>query len=340
MPDGTRASLFTMERGGGLRVAITDFGGAIVSLLARDRDGSPEDVVLGYESVEGYLVGRCFFGGIIGRFGNRITRGRFEVDGVEHSLLLNNGAHHLHGGPDGFDRALWRAEIGDGSTLRMTRTSPDGEQGYPGNLRVEVTYSLIGTDTLSIHYRAETDRATPVNLTNHAYFNLAGHHAPEIGAQELTLMASRFTPVDASLIPTGELRSVAGTPFDFREARKIGERIDADEEQLRFAGGYDHNFVLDRDNPEGLELAARVVDPRSGRCLEVFTTEPAIQFYSGNFLDGVPTGKQGVVYPYRTGYCLETQHFPDSPNQPAFPSTILRPGAVYESTTYYRFSAR
>jgi aldose 1-epimerase len=338
MPEGVPIHLFTLAQPGGLRVAITDFGGAIVSLWAPDRDGSFADVVLGYETFDGYLAGKSFFGGIIGRYGNRIARGRFTLDGVEYSLTLNDGENHLHGGRNGFDRVAWHAEPGPGASLKLSRTSDDGEAGYPGNLRVAVTYTLDALDTLRIDYRAETDRATPVNLTNHAYFNLAGHDGGKILDHELTIPADYITPVNAGLIPTGKLRPVAGSPFDFRAPRRVGEGVNAEEEQIDLGGGYDHNFVLNRSGA-GLAPAARVLDPRSGRMLEILTTEPAIQFYSGNFLNGMDVGKGGVRYEHRTGFCLETQHFPDSPNHPTFPSTILRPGAIYESTTTYRFTA-
>ncbi|MBV9658690.1 MAG: galactose mutarotase [Verrucomicrobia bacterium] len=341
LSDGAEVSLFTLQAAGGLRVAITNFGGAIVSLWTPDREGALADVVLGYDSLAGYLAGKSFHGALIGRFGNRIAHGRFVLDGTEFLLPLNDGANHLHGGPDGFDRRLWQAEIveNDGA-LRLRRVSADGEEGYPGALHVEVTYSLPQPDTLRIDYRAETDRATPVNLTNHAYFNLAGHDAGDILDHELTLNADQFTPTDASLIPTGELRAVAGTPFDFRASQRIGARIDMDNDQLRSAGGYDHNFVLRQDGSNGEpQLAARVREPRSGRVLEVLTTEPGVQFYSGNFLDGTDLGKGGYPYPRRGGFCLETQHFPDAPNHPAFPNTILRPGEIYRTTTLYRFSS-
>lgn len=335
MPDGAEASLYTLSSLGGLRMSVTDFGGAITALWVPDRQGAPADVVLGYDTLEGYLAGKVFFGSIIGRFGNRIARGRFTLDGVGYSLPLNNGLNHLHGGPSGFDRALWQAKPASESVLRLTRTSPDGEEGYPGNLHVQVDYTL-SADAVRIDYRAETDRPTPVNLTNHSYFNLAGHQSGPILDHELTVFAERFTPTDAGLIPTGDLRAVEGTSFDFREPRRIGEKIGAEDEQLRFAGGYDHNFVLTRQG-DGLEIAARVREPRSGRILEVLTTEPGVQFYSGNFLDGSERGKGGHAYAQRTGFCLETQHYPDSPNQPAFPSTILRPGERFASTTIYRF---
>ncbi|MEO8350445.1 MAG: aldose epimerase family protein, partial [Chthoniobacteraceae bacterium] len=302
-----------------------------------DRHGRIADVVLGYDSVEGYLAGKSFFGGTIGRYGNRIARGRFTIDGIEYALPLNNGANHLHGGPNGFNRLMWQAEPGPGASLKLMRTSVDGEEGYPGNLRVAVTYTIEGADALRIDYRAETDRATPVNLTNHAYFNLAGHDAGSILDHQLTIPSGQITAVDSGLIPTGELHSVEGTPFDFREPRRIGERIDAHDEQIQVGPGYDHNFVLDRAGA-GLVLAAIAHEPRSSRVLEIRTTEPGLQFYSGNFLDGSEVGKGGKAYAHRTGFCLETQHFPDSPNHNSFPSTILRPGEVYQSTTTYRFT--
>lgn len=342
LPDGSEASLFTLGSDDGLRAAITDFGGAIVSLFTPDRRGEMADVVLGYDSVSGYLAGKSFFGGIVGRCGNRIARGRFEIDGVEFSLPINDGPNHLHGGPEGFDRVPWNAEIvtqDDGPALRLSRISPDGEQGYPGRLRVEVVYSLFGNDAFRIVYRAEAGAPTIVNLTNHSYFNLAGHDAGSILDHEITIAADRFTPVDETLIPTGELRPVVGTAFDFRETRRIGESIGEDDRQLRFAGGYDHNFVLNHPGGPDLALAAKVREPGSGRALEVLTTEPGLQFYSGNFLDETEVGKGGRAYAHRTGFCLETQHFPDSPNHPDFPPVILRPGRIYESTTIYRFTA-
>jgi aldose 1-epimerase len=339
LPDGTPVTRYTLNAANGLRVTLTDFGGTICSLWAPDRNGELADVVLGYDRIEDYLSGKSFFGGIIGRYGNRIADGRFVLDGVEYALPKNNGVNHLHGGPDGFDRVLWKAEALAESipAVRFSRLSPDGEQGYPGNLKVEVTYSLPEKDTLRIDYRATTDAPTVVNLTNHAYFNLGGHDAGTILDHELLLAADRYTPVNLTLIPTGELASVRHTPFDFLESHRIGERIEQADTQLEIAGGYDHNWVLAAGVGEKLRLAARVRDPRSGRILEVLTTEPAIQFYSGNFLAGHDVGKGGVVYGHRSGFCLETQHFPDSPNQPKFPSTTLRPGEVYDTTTVLRF---
>jgi aldose 1-epimerase len=342
MPDGRPVSLFTLAAGGGLRVTITNYGGAIVSLLAPDRAGTPADVVLGYDKLESYLKGRSHFGALCGRFANRIARARFTLDGTEYTLPANDGVHHLHGGPQGYDKLLWDADIVGGESepaLKLSRLSVDGEQGYPGNLHVEVTYSIEGANALRIHYRAGCDRPTPVNLTNHSYFNLAGHDAGEIGDHELQLFTTRFTPVDETLIPTGVLANVEATPLDFRRPARIGDRIAADDEQMRRAQGYDHNFVLEPANGRPVP-AATVYEPRSGRVLEVLTTEPGVQFYSGNFLNGADVGKGGAVYQRRHGFCLETQHFPDSPNQPAFPSCILRPAEVFESTTIYRFSAR
>jgi aldose 1-epimerase len=342
MPDGRAVSLFTLAAEGGIRLTITNYGGAIVTLLAPDRAGKPADVVLGYDQLESYLKGRAHFGALCGRFANRIARARFTLDGREYMLPANDGVNHLHGGPQGFDKQLWDAEIVGREAepaLKLSRLSLDGEEGYPGNLHVEITYSLEAANSLRIHYRATCDRPTPINLTNHSYFNLAGHGAGEIGGHELQLFASRFTPVDETLIPTGELADVKGTPLDFRKATHVGDRIDADFEQMRFAHGYDHNFVLEPAQGKPVP-AATVYEPRSGRVLEVLTTEPGVQFYSGNFLNGTEIGKGGAVYQRRTGFCLETQHFPDSPNQPNFPSCILRPVAVYESTTVYRFTAR
>ena len=334
---GESVELITLTNAHGMEVRVMTWGGIILSLKVPDRTGAPGDVVLGHDSLAGYVRGTPYFGAIVGRYGNRIAKGRFTLNGTTYRLAVNNGPNHLHGGIRGFDKVLWRAEPfrdarGVGVVLRYT--SPDGDEGYPGTLQAKVTYTLTDRNEVLLEYEATTDRATPVNLTQHSYFNLAG--AGDILGHELMIAADRYTPVDSTLIPTGVLAPVAGTPFDFRAPHRIGERIGADDEQLRFGGGYDHNFVLTRPDT-GLALAARVTEPVSGRTLEVRTTEPGIQFYSGNFLDGSITGKGGTVYRHRTGFCLETQHFPDSPNHPAFPSTILEPGRTYRSRTVWTF---
>jgi aldose 1-epimerase len=339
---GESVEVFTLTNANGMEVRVINYGGIILSLRVPDREGNLADVTTGFNSLEPYLEDHPYFGAIIGRYGNRIAGGRFTLDGREYRLATNNGPNHLHGGDRGFDAVVWGAEPfqnDDGVGLVFTYTSPDGEEGYPGTLDVQVTYTLNDDNELIFDYLATTDQPTPVNLTQHAYWNLAGDGEGDILGHELTLNASRFTPVDSTLIPTGELRSVEGTPFDFREATAIGARIENQDDQLRHGGGYDHNWVLDRSEGDaGPVLAARLAEPRSGRVLEVFTTEPGIQFYSGNFLDGSLTGKGGVVYEHRTSLALETQHFPDSPNQPAFPSTILHPGEEYRSRSVYRFT--
>jgi aldose 1-epimerase len=313
------------------------YGATIVSLETPDRDGRLGDVVLGYPSLDGYLAASPYFGAVVGRYGNRIAGARFTLDGTTYRLAANDGPNHLHGGVQGFDKVLW---AGDTATTDSTAavtfaySSSAGEEGYPGTLTVAVRYTLGNDDALRVDYQATTDAATPVNLTQHSYFNLAG--AGEILGHVLTVAADRYTPVDSTLIPTGALAPVDGTPFDFRTPTAIGARIDLDHEQLRRGRGYDHNWVLNRTD-SGLALAARVTEPTSGRTLTISTTEPGIQFYSGNFLDGSIRGKDGRRYVHRSGFCLETQHYPDSPNQPGFPSTILRPGATYRSTTVFAF---
>ena len=339
-PAGEEVSLYTLSNSKGMQAAITTYGGIVVSLKAPDRAGQPADVVLGFDTLEGYLKGHPYFGAIIGRYGNRIAKGRFKLDGFEYKLARNNGENHLHGGINGFDKALWKARelaAADGQSLELSYVSRDGEEGYPGDLSVTVTYTLTEASELRIAYRATTDKPTVVNLTNHSYFNLAGQGEGDILGHQVMINADRFTPVDAGLIPTGELRSVEGTPFDFRQPHAIGERINAADEQMKLGLGYDHNFVL--NGAAGtLRLAARVSEPSSGRVMEVLTTEPALQLYTGNFLDGTITGKGGKVYHHRCGFCMETQHYPDSPNQPGFPSVVLRPGGRYQTTTVYRFS--
>jgi aldose 1-epimerase len=344
--DGHAVDLFVLTGAQGMQVSITNYGGIVTSLIVPDRKGNLADVVLGFESLDGYLAGHPFFGCIVGRYANRIAKGTFTLEGKKYTLAKNNGENHLHGGNRGFDKMVWKAEATAGKagpTLRLSRTSPDGEEGYPGNLALTVTYTLTKDNALRIDYAATTDKPTPINLTNHSYFNLAGAGNGDILGHEITINADRFTPVDGGLIPTGELQSVEGTPFDFRKPVAIGARIGQDDEQLRLGKGYDHNFVLNRKDPgKGGEplLAARAYEPTTGRVLEVLTTEPGIQLYCGNFLDGSHKGKGGKAYKHRYGFCLETQHFPDSPNQPSFPTTILRPGETFKSTTIYRFSAR
>lgn len=346
LPDGRTVTLHALTNARGMRVEIADYGATIVRWLAPDRAGRFEDVVLGYNSVEDYVRASPYFGAIVGRCGNRIAHGAFTLEGKTHRLATNNSPGgipcHLHGGNVGFDKVLWTAEplaTAAGAGLRLTYSSRDGEEGYPGNLAVTVDYRLQPDDALRVDYHATTDRATPVNLTQHSYFNLRGEGSGDILDHELTIHGSRITPVDAGLIPTGELASVRGTPFDFTRPHPIGARVDAADPQLKFAGGYDHNWVL--DHPAGeLALAATAHEPVSGRVLEVWTEEPGLQFYCGNFLDGSHVGKRGRPYGFRSGFCLETQHFPDSPNQPAFPSTILRPSAEYRTSTVFRFLTR
>lgn len=335
--DGAAVDVYTLINDNGMEVKITNYGGIIVSLHTPDRTGAVGDVVLGYDHLDGYLAKNPYFGCIVGRFGNRIAKGKFTLNGVEYALAKNDGPNSLHGGLAGFDKKVWQAsgvitDAGAGVVLRYT--SPDGEEGYPGNLNVVVIYTLTNADELRIAYSATTDKDTALNLTNHTYFNLAGKG--DILGHTMQLFADRFTPVDATLIPMGELRSLDGSPLDFRTPTAIGARIAADDEQLRLGGGYDHNFVVN-GQAGVLRPAARVTEPTTGRVLEVHTTEPGVQFYSGNFLDGTITGKGGEVYPRRSGLCLETQHFPDSPNQPNFPSAVLKQGETYRSTTVFKF---
>jgi aldose 1-epimerase len=341
MPDGTPIDLYTLADGR-VEARITNYGGYLVSLKVPDRNGKAEDVVLGFDSLDQYVANNngnntAFLGPIIGRYANRIAHGTFTLDGKKYSLPLNNGANSLHGGPHGFHNQVWKAKsIANG--VELSYLSKDGEEGYPGNLSVAVRYTL--TDgALRIEYSATTDKNTVLNLTSHSYFNLAGQGHGTILDHRLTLHASRFTPVDANLIPTGELKEVSLTPLDFRKSTPVGERIDADNEQLRLGKGYDHNWVLDKKG-QTLAEAAEVYEPTSGRVLKVLTTEPGIQFYSGNFLDGTIKGKGGTPYVRRSGLCLETQHFPDSPNHPNFPSTELKPREHYHSVTVYSFSSR
>jgi aldose 1-epimerase len=337
--DGATVDMFTLTNARGMEVQAISYGAIIRSIRVPDRNGTLDDVVLGFDAVDGYLTRHPYFGALVGRYGNRIARGQFTLDGKTYQLATNNGPNHLHGGVKGFDKALWNGETfaRDGNVgVVFSHTSPDGDEGYPGALSARVTYTLTPANELTIEYDATADKPTPVNLTQHSYFNLAGAGTSDILQHRLTLHADRFTPVDATLIPTGELAPVAGTPFDFRQPAVIGARIDADDPQIKNGGGYDHNWVLNRTGP-GLVPAARVEDPSSGRTLDVSTTEPGVQFYTGNFLDGTIAGKAGRVYRRRFGLCLETQHFPDSPNHPAFPSTILRPGERLQSKTVFAF---
>ena len=317
-----------------------NYGGILVSLKVPDRTGRLSDVVLGYDSLAQYVKSNGpYFGAVVGRYANRIAGGTFVLNGDVYQLATNNGANHLHGGIRGFDKVVWEvneAESVEGRSLDLTYVSTDGEEGYPGRLSVNVVYTLKDDNVLRIDYTATVDRPTVVNLSHHSYFNLAGAGSGNMLGHELSINAETFTPIDSGLIPTGELRSVVGTPFDFLKPVPIGARIADRDEQLQNAGGYDHNFVLNRAG-KGLELAARVVERKTGRTMEVWTTEPGVQFYSGNFLDGSNIGKGGASYKYRFGFCLETQHFPDSPNHPSFPSTVLNPGDIYRSVTEYRF---
>lgn len=341
--EGQTANLYTLTNANGMEAKITNFGGVVVSLMVPDRNDSLADVVLGFDTLEPYFEDSPYFGALVGRYGNRIAKGKFTLNGEEYTLAQNNMGNHLHGGLRGFDKVLWQAETvsGDSSSvgLKLHYQSPDGEEGYPGTLDATVTYMLTNDNELRIDYRATTDAPTVVNLTNHSYFNLTGKGGSSILNHEVMINADRFVPVDSVLIPTGELAEVAGTPMDFRQPTPVGARIDQEYSQLVYGIGYDHCWVLNKAGG-ALTLAATVHEPNSGRLLEVRTTEPAVQFYSGNFLDGTLTGKDGAVYEQRTGLCLETEHFPDSPNQPNFPSTELNPGETYQTTTIYKFSVR
>jgi aldose 1-epimerase len=336
--DGTEVDLYTLTNTAGTTARIMTYGAILTELTAPDRDGKMTDVVLGFDNLKDYLAGHPYFGATVGRVANRIAKGKFTLDDKEYKLATNNGPNALHGGLKGFDKVVWKAEpvTADGAAVKFTYVSKDGEEGYPGNLTATVTYTLTNDNALRIDYRATTDKATPVNLTNHSYFNLAGPKSGDILGHELTLKADKYTPVDKTLIPTGEIKPVQDTPLDFRTPHRIGERID----QLKGdPGGYDHNFVLEHQGKEPA-LAAVVREPKSGRVMEMFTTEPGVQFYTGNFLDGKQTGKDGVTYKKHGGLCLEAQHFPDSVNHANFPSMILKPGETYRQTTIYKFSAK
>jgi aldose 1-epimerase len=339
MPDGKAVEVFTLRNARGMEVRAITYGAIIQSIRVPDRSGRIGDVTLGYDSLPGYLTASPYFGAVVGRYANRIARGRFTLGGKTYRLATNNGPNHLHGGVKGFDKVVWEAKSfqrGDTAGVEFQHTSPDGDEGYPGTLQVSVTYTLTPSNQLEIEYRAKTDRATPVNLSQHSYFNLAGEGSGDILGHILEVDADRYTPVDSTLIPTGELASVRNTPFDFRTPTAIGARINRPDPQLKYGKGYDHNFVLNRSGP-GLLHAVHVEEPKNGRTLDISTTEPGLQFYSGNFLDGTITGKAGHVYGHRSALVLETQHFPDSPNHPNFPSTILRPGNEYRSQTVFAF---
>jgi len=339
---GEAVDLYTLKNAKGAETTITTFGARVVMLKMPDKTGKFDDIVLGFDNLDGYLQTPPppYFGATIGRYGNRIAGGEFKLDGKTYTLAKNNGANHLHGGNIGFDKVLWTAKPGTGTSaasVAMTYLSKDGEEGYPGNLTATVTYTLTDNDELQIVYTATTDKNTVVNLTNHSYFNLGGQGEGDILGHVVMIKADRFTPVDKGLIPTGELEKVDGTPFDFRRPTPIGDRIDAKDPQISLGMGYDHNFVLNRTG-SSLELAASVTEPKTGRVMEVFTTEPGMQFYTSNFLDGTLQGVGGKAYPRRSAFCMETQHFPDSPNEPSFPSTTLKAGGQYHSETVYRFS--
>ena len=346
LADGRPVMLYTLTGPKGLVVEIMDYGASIVRILTPDRTGKVGDVALGFSDFGDYEKKSPFFGSVVGRVANRIANARFALDSKTYTLAANNSPGGvpcaLHGGKIGFDKVIWQAEsceIAGLPAVRLHYLSKDGEEGYPGNLKVQVVYSMTPDNGLKIDYEATTDAPTPVNLSNHNYFNLKGEAGGSILDHALTLNASQYTPVNKGLIPSGGIKTVRGTPFDFTTAHRIGERIDAADEQLKFGGGYDHNFVIDRKGA-ALELAATVFEPTTGRVLEVLTTEPGLQFYSGNFLDGTLVGKSGKPYVYRSAFVLETQHYPDSVNQPEFPSTVLRPGAAYKSSTVFRFSTR
>ena len=342
LPSGQTADLYTLRNAAGMTAKITNYGGIIVSLTAPDRNGKFEDVTLGQDSLSAYAKNNPYFGALIGRYGNRIAKGKFTLEGKSYTLVTNNMGNHLHGGTVGFDKVLWTATPidGDEPALKLTYTAKDGEEGYPGNLAVEVTYTLQKNNALKIDYQATTDKPTVVNLTNHSYFNLTGGAKRDILNHVVTLNADRFLPVDKTLIPTGKLQPVANTPFDFTEPTVVGTRInDSTDTQINYGGGYDHAWVLSGSG-DSSKLAATVYEPTSGRVMEVRTDQPAIQFYTGNFLDGSVMGREGFAYKKRYAICLETEHYPDSPNHPAFPTTELRPGQTYKTTTIYQFSTR
>ena len=340
--DGKEVYIYILTNPNGMIAKITNYGATVTELWVPDQNGKMDDVVLGFDNISDYEEKSDYFGCIVGRYGNRIAKGRFALDGEEYVLATNNDENHLHGGVKGFDKVVWDAEAKEtarGPALELNYLSKDGEEGYPGNLNVTVTYILTHNNELKIKYRATTDKPTVCNLTHHSYFNLQGQGSSDILDHKLMISADKYTPVDKGLIPTGEKPSVKGTPMDFNKATSIGLRIDADHQQIAYGLGYDHNWILDKKSDK-LKLAASVIEPQSGRKMEVWTTEPGLQFYSGNFLNGSIVGKEGKTYKHRYGFCLETQHFPDSPNQPDFPSTTLLPGETYQTKTVYKFSVK
>lgn len=341
LSDGTEIALYTLVNDQGMKANVSNYGGIVVSLFTPDRDGKMGDVVLGFDSLEEYEKHNPFFGCLVGRFGNRIANGRFTLDGSEYTLAKNDGNNHLHGGLNGFDKKTWKVKAKEtvkGPALTLKYVSPDGEEGYPGTLTIKVVYTLTNKNALKIQYTASTDKKTVLNLTNHSYFNLSAGKSDTITDHKMMINADEFTPVDGTLIPTGELRSVVNTPLDFRTPTLIGTRINEDDAQLTFGGGYDHNWIVKGEAGQ-LRLAAKVYEHNSGRVMKVLTTEPAIQFYAGNMLPTI-TGKNNMTYVNRGGLCLETQHYPDSPNKPEFPSTALKPGDTYQTTTIYKFSTK
>jgi len=334
MPDGKEVYIFTLTNSSGAKAKITNYGAAVVALIVPDRNGKMEDVVTGFENLEGYINDKSFFGVTVGRYGNRIAKSKFSIDGVEYNVTANEGENHLHGGNVGFYKAIWDAE-----QLETEEGPADGEEGYPGNVNMEVVYTFTNTNELRIDYTGTTDKPTILNPTHHSYFNISGDFTKPITSQVLQIDADYYTPVNDKLITTGELAKVENTPFDFREPQVVGDRIDDDFDQIKFSGGYDHNWVINEYDSK-VKKAVELYEPVSGRVLEVLTDQPGVQFYSGNFMNGTITGKGGVVYNHRTGLCLEPQHYPDSPNKPDFPSTVLRPGETYKQTTIYRFSTK
>lgn len=340
-PDGTPVQLYTLRNTHGAEATICNYGGIVTSLKVADKSGKFSDVVLGYDDLASYIKKSPHFGCLVGRYGNRIAKAKFTLNGQEYKLAVNNGPNSLHGGLKGFDKVVWNAKVvvsSTGPALELSYTSKDGEEGFPGNLKVTATYALTEDNALRLDFTATTDADTVLNLTHHSYFNFAGKG--DVLGHVVTIDADKFTPVDATMIPTGELRPVKGTPLDFTQATPIGARINSDYEQIKLGGGYDHNWVLNQATSGQLAHAATVTEPSSGRVMEVWTTEPAVQFYTGNFLDGTMTGKGGWTYQARNGFCFEPQHYPDSPNQPSFPTTVLKPGQTFQNTIIYKFSVR